>query len=317
MDNIEVTVIIASYNPIYEKLVRTILSVVYQKDVKTQIIVADDGSKENYFEELEKLLKSKGYKNYTLLASDRNHGTISNLMRTEKYVEGKYIKLISPGDYLYDEDTLGEWYQFADTKGIEVSFGDAVYYCYEGKEYRLLSEYVFPQTALLYTEDGRNRKKIILNYFLLQDKIVGALYLIRREIMFQYLRMIEGRITYTEDNMFRLMLLNGVNIVHFAFPVVFYEYGIGISTGKDPKWTAILDKEYKIVDRFIYESKEKASSFNRKIKYMLRIRENKKTYTIIKYSLFPQLIYWQIKKRILKKYSRTDYPTDFLDEIHK
>lgn len=314
--DIEVTVIVISYNPDYGKLKRTIRSILYQTGLSLQIIVADDGSRENYFEQLDELFRMNGFDEYILLSSDCNHGTISNLMRTEEHVKGRYVKIISPGDYLYDEETLGKWYPYVSNKGIDVSFGNAVYYCYEDQERKLLSEYILPQNASLYTEDGNNRKSIILNYFLLKDAIVGALYLVRSEIMFKYLGRLEGIIVYTEDNMFRLMLMDGIRIVHYDEPVVYYEYGVGISTNKQKKWIDILEGEYQVVDKMISRSSQWDGRFNGKIKYLMGIKENERDFKLKKYLIFPQLLKWQIKKRFFKKYSGTDYSTAFLDKIH-
>ena len=48
----EITVIVCTYNPDLQKLISTLKSVVLQKGVKIQVIVTDDGSSNNYFNEV-------------------------------------------------------------------------------------------------------------------------------------------------------------------------------------------------------------------------------------------------------------------------
>ena len=55
--NPEVSVIIISYNPVWEKFENTLLSVVMQKRITMEIILSDDGSAQNLFHEAECLLR--------------------------------------------------------------------------------------------------------------------------------------------------------------------------------------------------------------------------------------------------------------------
>ena len=62
---IQITVIVASYNPKWEKLKSTIQSALLQKNICIELIIADDGSKINYHEEVHELVKKNGLKDYT------------------------------------------------------------------------------------------------------------------------------------------------------------------------------------------------------------------------------------------------------------
>ena len=50
----DISVIIVTYNPKWEKLRTTILSILFQKNINIEIIVSDDGSKNNLFEQQQK-----------------------------------------------------------------------------------------------------------------------------------------------------------------------------------------------------------------------------------------------------------------------
>ena len=311
----QVTVVLGSYNPVYEKLERTLKSILLQDNVKLQIIVADDGSKDNCFDRVCRLFKEYGFDEYILLDSEKNNGTVSNLARTEEYIAGEYVKWISPGDYLYNKDVLREWYHFCKDSDIDVSFGGAAYYCYDENGYRPVSAYKYPQAPFLYNGDKNNQKKIILNYILLNDEIVGALFFGKKEILYKYLNRINGVIVYGEDFMYRLALIDGVRIVYYDKPVIYYEYGIGISTARDNKWINILEEEKRCVNQLICKSDEPSDRFISKIRALLRIK-NKKEYTAKKYLYFPQLLYWHMRKRLNKATSRMDFDMRFMKILH-
>ena len=88
--NPEVSVIIISYNPVWEKFENTLLSVVMQKRITMEIILSDDGSAQNLFHEAECLLQRHGIKNYQFLASDKNRGTVKNVYAALKKAKGRY-----------------------------------------------------------------------------------------------------------------------------------------------------------------------------------------------------------------------------------
>ena len=54
----KVTVAVISYNPVWEKLRNTLKSVVWQKKVDFEIIVADDGSEKDCFDFVEQFFKN-------------------------------------------------------------------------------------------------------------------------------------------------------------------------------------------------------------------------------------------------------------------
>ena len=99
-----------------------------QKNIDIELIVVDDGSDENYFTEIEELLAEFKFDRYVLLSSNKNKGTVYNCYRALINARGEYIKGLSPGDYLYDENTLANLYDYAKSHSIDICFGNAIYY---------------------------------------------------------------------------------------------------------------------------------------------------------------------------------------------
>ena len=109
-DNVkyDFSVIIASYNPDLEKLKKTIVSSYKQKDVSFEIIIADDGSKENYKLEIERWAKENKIEMiYKFLPE--NKGTVKNIISATKISRGRIIIPIAPGDYFAEDTALFQY----------------------------------------------------------------------------------------------------------------------------------------------------------------------------------------------------------------
>ncbi|MBR4342246.1 MAG: glycosyltransferase [Lachnospiraceae bacterium] len=104
----DISIIIITYNPIWDKLVKTLdSSSIVQKKISFEVIVCDDGSDIKFKEELQKYFSVKSFKEYKLIFHDRNNGTVSNFYSGLKLASGKYTKVISPGDYFTETEALG------------------------------------------------------------------------------------------------------------------------------------------------------------------------------------------------------------------
>ncbi|MCR4807841.1 MAG: glycosyltransferase [Lachnospiraceae bacterium] len=311
----DISVVVACYNSDYKKLKGTIVSVLLQKNVDLQLIIADDCSNDNHFDKIRELLREYDFDNFLLLEAGENAGTVANVYRAVERAEGEYLKLISPGDFLHDENVLCKWYEFCRKNDIDVSFGDALYYENDNGNRRLISCYLQPQFSHLYEIGDYDHKSVILNYFLLQDSIVGALYFGKTKIFMDYLTRIRGVIRYGEDYAYRLMLMEGCRLIHYDHPVVFYEYGVGISTKNNSGWMKTLEAECRAVDKMIYDSPDIGEEFENKIKYLLSIKDNKAVYRMKKYLTFPELLYWQLRKRVRPRYSKTNGDISYMEII--
>lgn len=308
MGDVEVTIIVACYNPNWEKLKKTIVSLVKQKDLTTQIIVSDDGSKENHFEQLCQLFYLYNYKNFILLDAHENQGTCLNIKKGIDKSCGEFIKIITPGDYLFSDSCLSEWYNFNKKNNIRVSFGDAVYYSETDKgEVKFLSCLAAPQFVELYNLERYSQKKVLLDYIFLNDAVIGANFLVESDTLRRYINSIAGKIKYAEDMVFRMMLCDGIEIIHFPYEAIWYEYGTGISTSGSLKWKQIIYNEKQVSNKLIINSLVKKKSLNSK-RLVVGIKTiSKRKYAMLKYLVFPELILMKISKDHKCRQTDTNY----------
>ena len=130
----DVSVIVVMFNPALDKLYQTLDSILIQKGITYEVIVCDDGSQRRYEKELQEYFAKRNFNSFALLFHKHNHGTVANFLSGLEKARGKYTKIISPGDRLVNEDTLGKWIQFNEEKNAEWSFADAYYYIVDEKE---------------------------------------------------------------------------------------------------------------------------------------------------------------------------------------
>ena len=267
----QISVIVATYNPIFEKLFETLLSIVNQKGVIFEIVVTDDGSKKNYFEEIGAFFQEKKFKNYKLVSHIQNKGTVENMLSGIKMSEGKYVKGISPGDQLYNTGILKEWIDYMEMNHVTWSFSDAVYYEKKGNKNCLISGTAYPTNLSPYLK--KNVNKCRWNYVVLGDIALGATMLCKRELQLEYIKKIAGKVVYAEDNIWRLMMFDGYVGCYFPKSTILYEYGTGISTANNSEWGYRLKKDWECTTEILLNSKEITDDFQKKI---IQERENKR-----------------------------------------
>lgn len=249
----EISVIVATYNPDLEKTIDTLESITCQKNIDFEIVLADDGSEENYFSELQNYFKEKNFVNYKFVALEENQGTVNNLANGIAACDSDVVKCISPGDMLADEYVLYRWFNYMKMHGCKWSFGDCVYYhtdndtVIEDKELRhpfVLQPYIKGQKFIC-------RR----NYTVFADNANGASTICNKELAVQYVNLIKGKIKFAEDNMYRLMMYDNIVPCYFAETVVLYENGTGVSTSGSDKWRTILSDEWNLASKMIIKSK--------------------------------------------------------------
>ena len=103
---IEISVIVAVYNAQWNKLKRTLLSILMQEGVEFEIILADDGSKVKFREETLAMFAQYGFSRYKFSDMEQNGGTCLNVLTALGMAHAPFIKVISPGDLLYQRETL-------------------------------------------------------------------------------------------------------------------------------------------------------------------------------------------------------------------
>lgn len=246
MKDYDVSALIAEYHPVWEKLKMTICSFLLQEGVSLQIVITDDGSEEDYFEEAEQLFQKYHFTDYRLVKNEVNLGTVKNEERGLQECTGRYLKSFSPGDYLIGKDVLKKWCDFMSENQLAASGSDYTCYYLDGAGRETLSvQKAHPQLV------GLRGSNLNRNYVLNNDIFVGAAIMCDTEIYRRYLSMISGSVKYAEDHTFRIMAYCGEKIGYYNNTTILYETGTGISTSGEDKWKKLLDADWKAANSII------------------------------------------------------------------
>lgn len=243
-----VSVIVTTFNPVWEKLKATLRSVIEQKNIEIEIIIADDGSNDNKFSKITIFFQEYEFNNYILIESKENMGTCLNFYRALKVAKYNYIKAISPGDLLYDTSTLKKWYEFASSKDADICFSNAVYY--NDKSYEIIECKHNPAYMDIYRNtcgEANCREE----YLLLPDPVLGAALLTKKETTIKYMKLIIGKVKYCEDYFIKLFVADGGRLCFFDSITLWYEYGLGIST--NAKWEELIKKDKQSCAKILLE----------------------------------------------------------------
>lgn len=249
----EVSVIICTYKSDYKKLILTLKSIVCQKEIDYEIIVTDDGTSPDYANELNLFIANHHIKNIRLLYQKENTGTIRNISKALDICNGKYCYLISPGDLLFDEYVLMDFYKFSEKNNYKIVFGNEITYNNE-LELRIFKKIVKPKRPFLYNSlHGMNEKKITL---LSGEYIAGPAYFRKTVVFKKYISILKKHIRYVEDNTSSILAIaDNISIDYYDRNIVWYEYGTGISTSKHNNWEKIITDEYIKVLQLICKNK--------------------------------------------------------------
>lgn len=286
---LDFSVIVCCYNPDFEKLKKTIISIYKQKDVKYEIIISDDGSKENYRDKL-KLWADSNNIELKLNFLEKNVGTVKNIISGVEVSNGKYIKTISPGDYLFDEYSLKKYLDAFKTENCSLIFSDAVYY----NEDKILYNKVNPRFTS--SRIDKNIKRNLCYYF---DYYLGASEAFARYMVKYLYEISENNIIYLEDfPLAYLSIINGEKVHFIQDDLVWYEYGTGLSTTKDMR--------IKIDFNNFYQYLSVKYSSNKTVKKTLKIVKIKNWKTnflkiIVLFFIIPKCISLRIINKIIKK----------------
>lgn len=303
--NAVVSVLVLTYNPNKDKLFDTINSILFQQKIKIQIVISDDGSVENYFENIERYLYRMGFDDYKLIASKKNQGIVRNTLEGVNACDGKYIKTISPGDCLTQKDILFEWVEHIRNSGKRWSIGDSIYYQKDGLEkVKFVSHQAHPLIVDAYQE--QREKECIWNYVVLNDVALGAAILCERNTFKTYLERIAGKVIYGEDTAFRLMMFDGIVADYFPVPVIFYEYGLGVSTSGEETWHNRIVADWNTSEKIMSEDTTQLTEFQMKMVRVFEARQKRRGCRKIFMELFVKgKIRMAIIRRIRGRYTPT------------
>lgn len=233
-NDIDFSIIVATYNPNYNKLFQTLISILNQKNSRFEIIVTDDGSLEFDSDLIIDWMKNKKFNKYKIIHNEKNVGTVRNVYNALKCANGRYIKLISPGDYLYNDSVLYNSLLFIEKKKSSIIFGKAVYYNVEKNGSVNFLNKTNPLDIMPYIKN--NFKKIKKSYLLYQDYILGASFICERKLLLKYIEKIVDIVKYAEDCSVILMVADDNKIDYWDNYLIWYECDTGISTCGNPEW---------------------------------------------------------------------------------
>lgn len=247
-----VSICILTYDQSWEKLKMTLDSIICQKGIDFEIIISDDGSEENHFEEVSKYFQDRVFTDYTFISSEKNTGIVQNSIRASLACRKQFAKIISPGDCLLEEDTLCQWIEFLRKSGKRWSFADVVPYRKKGGAICKVSAEEHPRLKEEYRKGDDEISR--WNYVVLNDIAVGAAMIIEKDLFCEYLSKIDGRVVYAEDNIYRLMMYDGVVGIYYPQSTILYEYGCGISTRDDGEWDRKISKDWDETTKIMFET---------------------------------------------------------------
>lgn len=257
----DVSVIICCYNSNLSKTYKTINSVVKQKNIKYEIIISDDGSKNNHKLEIETYCKQFKNIDFKFNFLTKNIGTIRNILSAVSISSGLYIKTLSPGDYFAKENALEKYFQKAIENDSDIVYSDTVFYC----ENKIVERNDVSHKKFIY-----NSNKIAKRFALYKCHFMGNAFIAKREV-YDLLKPIEGKVLYLEDQAIIIQsYILEKKFNSLSEQLVWYEYGTGISTSKDKINNQRLYKDEVLLSSFIisnYKNEPNAKKIIRKLRY--------------------------------------------------
>lgn len=251
--NYNISVMVLTYYPNYDKLFQTLYSIITQRDISFEVIIADDGTQDFFRSDIERWFIENGFNNYKFLCHLKNQGIVKNYLSALMIAEGDYTKAISPGDFLYDDTTLSRIYKIIKMHGEgSVWFGKAIYYSLtdEVDGYHIHA-HCAPRDLYPYvSNDDRKIKKSCLIY---KDYLLGAAFIGETKILLKYAKKISEKIKFAEDCSYILMVADGIKLNFWNDYFIWYEYGSGISTNNSSQWKQFLYNDHKICFKMISE----------------------------------------------------------------
>lgn len=295
MDRYEVSVAVLTYKPNKEKLLETLQSVLMQKDVRMQIVIADDGSAEPKFDVAEELFRESGFTDYVIVDNKENRGTVYNVQSAVQRCDGTYVKLISPGDLLADATTLRGWVDTIAADNAELSFSDVLYYVPDENGKTPVSRLAHPADVSCYR--AHSPEKFRYHYLILKDLFLGAATLCRRETICKYVDEIAGKVCYAEDHIYRLMAYDGVRVSYFPQVAIIYETSTGISTSGNDFWQKKLQEDWDTADKLLFARCTGNTPFDRKLQRLADLPQSFGG-KLMKYLFFPKMFFFHLKNKL-------------------
>lgn len=239
---VDVSVVVVTYNSSIDKLINTLESIIRQENIKFEIIIADDGSKEFEKTIIEKWFKEHNFTDYKLILNKQNQGTLKNAYSGWSIAKGKYIKQLSPGDYLYSRNTLKNAIVYMEENNLSLGFGLAASYEISNNCINIVNK---PHPKDLSPYYAKDANWIKYNYLVKKDYANGMCFVANKELLIKYSSMLLDKVKYAEDCTYILMVADDVRVGFIEEFIIWYEFGTGISTSNNDVWAKrIRDDNY-------------------------------------------------------------------------
>jgi len=239
---IHVSVIVLTYNADCFKLYQTLESIVVQRGVEHEIIICDDGSSNKPFSFLPLFFEQHHFDRYKLIENVSNEGTVKNCLKGIQAASGEFVFLTSPGDLLFDDYVMRDFYCFSKKNCVEVCFGNAVFYRNCNGTVEITRTTGKPSNPYIY--DRKMPHAVVKANFFHGDWMIGASYFRERKMALDSFSQITDTSVYMEDTTSTAFALaKGVRLCYYDRNIIWYEDGTGISTAKNQKWKMILQQD--------------------------------------------------------------------------
>lgn len=316
MANIDVSVVVLTYNPDPDDLKKTLRSIMLQTGVSFEIVIADDGSAKDLSEEIKAFFDNSGFPAYSLVFNPENRGTVKNVISGINMSRGKYIKLISPGDYLYDASSLKHLFDCAETNGVPFVFGDILFFESDTEDFKVIKRSALPCITKCYDAGSYDPDDVLINELIVYDNIHGISTLIDKSVFLKYLEMIEGKVIYCEDLSYRLMAYDRIRMIYCRYPVAMYGYGSGISTGRSEKWAKRIHDDLTVSNDVLISMFGEDSRMNRLLKQTFRERFSDDSKRTKKFFIkHPLLLVRRLKFEWFPRSSALEYDREYVGKV--
>ena len=221
-----ISIILAVYNSPMDRIIFSLNTFLKQNYNDYEIIIADDGSKIDVSDKLKSYFKEKCFDKYKILRSEKNKGTVKNILEAACACKGDYIKTFGAGDGFYSVNSLGIMVKFIEKTNCDCGFANMQMYSLLQDKKAKIAPFSFPFGVI----DFEKKKNLERNLVYLKDNASGASMWYKKDILIKYLDNAKCSIKYMEDICQLEILLDGHSIEFCRDCLFWYEGNVGIST---------------------------------------------------------------------------------------